>query len=478
MGNSRSDFLVTAVALLSLAAGHAAAATPVAPAPAQCQLGRAVPVDATDRTIAFPLKTHPGARFLDDAAGNPFFMHGDTAWSLIAQLPRDAVEEYLQDRRRRGFNTLLVSLLEHRFATGAPNNTYGEPPFLTPGDYATPNEKYFAHADWVLGRAQELGFVVLLTPSYVGNQGGDEGWYQEMLKSGPQKLHDYGRYLGKRYQNLKNIVWLHGGDYDPPNKDVVRAIVDGIREIQPTALHSAHGSPGRAALEYWRGEPWLDLNNVYTYEPVIHAARKQYADAAAMPFFLIESAYEDEHDAGEWRLRLQTYQAVLSGATGQIFGNNPIWHFDGPGIYDAPATWRQALNSRGAQSMTVFCNLYASVDWWRLKPDLSNELVIDGRGSDREGRAVAALADDRSFALVYLPSTRVVTLDLSRLAGPMVAATWYDPSSGRSHPVGSSPFRNTASHPLAFAPAPPRNDAGLNDWVLELRSQPETIARP
>ncbi len=252
-------------------------------APARCQIGRAVPVDAVDRTIAFPLKLRPGARILEDALANPFFMHGDTAWSLIAQLPREAVEEYLQDRRRRGFNTLLVNLLEHRFATDAPNNAYGEPPFLTAGDYATPNEKYFAHADWVVARAEELGFVILLAPSYVGHQGGNEGWYQEMLKNGPEKLRDYGHYLGQRYQNLKNIVWLHGGDYDPPNKDVVRAIADGIREIQPTALHSAHGA-GRAAAEYWRGEPWLDLNNVYTYEPVIHAARKQYADADAMPF--------------------------------------------------------------------------------------------------------------------------------------------------------------------------------------------------
>jgi hypothetical protein len=91
----------------------------------------------------------------------------------------------------------------------------------------------------------ELGFVVLLAPSYLGHQGGVEGWYQEMLKSGPQKLHDYGRYLGRRYQNFMSIIWLHGGDYDPPDKDIVRAIVNGIREIQPTALHSAHGSPER-----------------------------------------------------------------------------------------------------------------------------------------------------------------------------------------------------------------------------------------
>ena len=50
-----------------------------------------------------------------------------------------------------------------------------------------------------------------------------------------------------------------------------------------------------------------------------------------MPFFLMESAYENEHDAGEQRLRAQAYQAILSGAMGHLFGNNPIWHFDGAG---------------------------------------------------------------------------------------------------------------------------------------------------
>ena len=50
-----------------------------------------------------------------------------------------------------------------------------------------------------------------------------------------------------------------------------------------------------------------------------------------MPFFLIESAYENEHGAGELRVRIQAYQALLSGASGHIYGNNPVWHFDGPG---------------------------------------------------------------------------------------------------------------------------------------------------
>ena len=64
----------------------------------------------------FPLSVGPGERYLVDAAGRPFLIHGDTAWSLIAQLTREDVELYLDDRRARGFNTILVNLIESRFA--------------------------------------------------------------------------------------------------------------------------------------------------------------------------------------------------------------------------------------------------------------------------------------------------------------------------------------------------------------------------
>src|SRR5688572_1493154 len=78
----------------------------------------------------FPLSIAPGRRYLQDAAGKPFLIHGDTAWSLIAQLTLEGAEHYLQDRSARGFNTILVNLLEHRFSTKAPANIYAQPPFL------------------------------------------------------------------------------------------------------------------------------------------------------------------------------------------------------------------------------------------------------------------------------------------------------------------------------------------------------------
>jgi hypothetical protein len=247
----------------------------------------------------------------------------------------------------------------------------------------------------------------------------------------------------------------------------VRAIAEGIRTFDPRALHTAHGAPETAALEYWADESWLQINNVYTYGTVCPAVLEQYARRPRMPLFLIESTYENEHEVTEQRLRAQAYQAVLCGATGQVFGNNPIWHFDGPGPYPPPATWQEALDSRGAQSMTHLGSLLAKVPWWLLEPDSDHRLVIDASASDNQ-RAVAARTRDRALAIVYVPGSRELTVDLKQLAGPKVAARWYDPAQGRFSVVSGSPF--PASGPRRFDPTS-SNGSGLDDWVLILESR-------
>ena len=37
-----------------------------------------------------------------------------------------------------------------------------------------------------------------------------------------------------------------------------------------------HGAPETSALDYWRGEPWLQVNNVSTYGPGYQPSLRQY----------------------------------------------------------------------------------------------------------------------------------------------------------------------------------------------------------
>ena len=424
-----------------------------------------IQVRAADSTSAFPLRVSANGRYLEDRTGKPFLLHGDSPWSLMVQLSREDVELYLEDRRSRGFNTLLTSLIEHNFADDPPRNWYGDAPFLTPGDFSTPNEAYFAHADWVLQRARDLGFTVFLTPAYLGYGGGDEGWYQELVASTAEIRREYGRFLGERYQDMENIIWTHGGDYNPPNRDVVRDIAEGIREYTPGRLETAHCVRETAAADYWP-EPWLTLNNVYTGRAVYSDSLEQYNRPGPLAFFFLEGLYEHEHSTTPTRLRTQAYHALLSGAAGQIFGNNPIWHFDGPGLYPAPVTWKEALDGPGSRGMAIVWSLFSSLQWWMLVPDVDNQVLVAGLG-DGQGRAVAAQTGDGGLAVVYVPTVRDIELDFSTFSGPRVAAEWHDPSSGAVTSGTGSTFDALGLQTLR---PPGANDAGDSDWVLVLRS--------
>jgi hypothetical protein len=420
-------------------------------------------------TATFPLHVESGKRYLIDSANAPFLMHGDSAWSLIAELTREKADQYLEDRRKRGFNTILVNLLEHKFSKNAPKNAYGDSPFIVPGDFSTPNDAYFTHVDWIIQKAADKGMLVLLTPAYLGYGGGDEGWYQEMVANGTTKLRDFGRYLGQRYSKYSNILWVHGGDYNPPDKSLVRAVALGIIEFDASALHTAHCAPETTALGFWSGESWLQLDTVYTYNNVHTATLGEYQNTQ-MPVFLIESRYENENmpEGTAQRTRIQAYHALLSGGTGQIFGNNPVWHFSGPGVYPSQTTWQNSLNSRGSRSMTQLRGLLEPLAWWNLEPDSAHILLTGGLGSGQD-TAVASMANDRKYAIVYVPSIRAVSLNLAQLAGPNVVVRWYDPSNGSFSTVAGSPYPNSGTINLQQSG---NNSAGDSDWVLLLESTP------
>ena len=80
---------------------------------------------------------------------------------------------------------------------------------------------------------------------------------------------------------------------------------------------------------------WLSFNTTYNYEIVHQRLFEDYNRSPVLPTFLIESSYEGEHNSSEVQIRRQAYWSVLCGGFGHVFGNNPVWHFDGPTLYPA-----------------------------------------------------------------------------------------------------------------------------------------------
>jgi hypothetical protein len=419
------------------------------------------------------LTVDPTGRFLVDQVGKPFLVVGDTAWSLIVQPDPKDIVRYLDDRRRRGFNSIIVNLIEHKFCSNAPGTRAGLAPFRQPGDFGTPSPEYFDFAHGVVKRANDRGIVVWLAPAYLGSGGGDEGWFRHMKASGPGKIRAYGRFVGERFKDLPNIVWLLGGDFTPRKEDqwTVTEVAQGIRETDPKHLMSGHGTPGPSAVEAFGDQPWLAVNSAYSYDPnLFRPMLDAYLRKPTRPFVLIESVYEGEHDAKPEQIRRQAYWAMLSGACGQFFGNNPIWRYDGPGLFPAKTSWQEALDGIGSCDMSRLRGLFARLPWYHLIPEEKHVLVVDGFGQGT-ATALTALTADRRLSVTYVPSTgtgpRTLKVDLGQISG-RVKARWFNPSSGQDLAIEDPTIVAARIQPFR---TPGDNGTGTNDWVLILEAR-------
>jgi len=413
---------------------------------------------------AFPLRVGPTGRHLVDQRGTPFLLIGDAAWSLIAQPGDSAADAYLADRQRLGFDAVLVNLIEHRFATRAPADAYGDRPFLGRA-FATPNEAYFAHADRVITDAARRGILVLLAPDYLGFGCGPEGWCAETRAASPLEMHAWGRYVGARYRAYDNIVWVVGGDADPtPVAARLEAMVAGIRSADPRHLFVAHNARGQMGVAPWPRAAWLTVNDIYTGGLEYADAGRARALAPPRPFFLVEARYENEHGTTPQTLRAQAYWTVLSGGFGQVFGNCPTWSFGAPeaAAFCRAGSWRDALHAQGSMNMAFLRRLLEARHWSSLVPDLAHAVLTAGYGTfGSSDYATAACAADGSSLVAYLPTARPVTVSGSRLAGSAMTAWWYDPGTGTARRIGTFPTAATRT----FAPP------AAGDWVLVMDSR-------
>jgi hypothetical protein len=255
------------------------------------------------------------------------------------------------------------------------------------------------------------------------------------------------------------------GDRNPDAaRPMVEAMAAGIREAGATQLMTAHCQPGESPRQIYPDSPWLQVNNVYTYDPVHRNALYAYLTEPVMPFILFESAYENERGASPGRLRAQAYTAMLAGACGQAFGNLPIWKFG--------AGWLPALASEGSVSMTHVSALFRSRAWTELVPDSTHVVVTEGYiGGDtwvggartRDGRTVIAYlpekpARQKEEAANPQRHAPTIDVDLTKVTGNAVKAWWYNPRDGVATALGEFPTKG----PRTFTRPDDR------DWVLVL----------
>jgi hypothetical protein len=420
------------------------------------------------------LKVSPNGRYLVDQDGKPFFYLGDTAWELFHRLDRDEADLYLSNRAEKGFTVIQTVVLAERDGLNDPN-PYGETP-LVGNDPTRPNEKYFDHVDYIVNKAESLGLVIGMLPTW--------GSYWSYLNPdnvifNPENAYQYGVFLGKRYQD-KPIIWILGGDRNINNDEerkTMEAMARGLRDgDEGNHLITFHPMGPGLSSDYFHDAEWLDFN-MYQSSHAAHDhdnglyAEHDYALKPAKPTLDGEPRYEripvgfyfdgsnrldrfDDYDA-----RQAAYWSILSGACGHTYGNNNIWQMYSDKV--APVLWAQipwyeALDHPGSFQMGILKKLFTSRAFDQLVPN--KDIVVDGPTSGG-AKIKASLASDGTYAIIYSPRGEKFSIDKSHLKSEKLKESWFDPRYGSEYKIHTSGTKGIQTY------TPPTNGRG-NDWVL------------
>ncbi len=447
---------------------------------------------------AYPLAVAPNGRYLVDQAGRPWRVQADAAWVMSVEGTSEQVDEYLTTRKAQGFNSFYLMAMvrqgAYSAAPNAPNDKAGDPPFATPGDFSTAgaspeSERYWQWIDSIVAKAADHGMVVMLAYTYLGNGGGHEGWYQDVLgQRDQQTLFDWGKWVGGRYRDAPNVIWFGLGDYTPPAGSEgaarVRAIADGIKAAGARQLFMAEASgPDGIPGEVDGFGPIVDQNSFYGYGPsfegdVYLTADRAYRFSPPKPAWMEEGTYEFENNTGKfsrkpWETRRGRFWSVLAGGTaGDGFGSHDVWAWK-----DIPAS----LHTAGADYSSFAFDLFGTLPWWTLRPSGTDtdfagfDLVISGGGTSGKADFItSALTEDRHWLLAYVPVTktgaRTFSVDTGALDGP-ARARWFDPATGTYLAIGDA-----QPHPMTDTQTfttPGKRADGTDDWLLVIDTEPD-----
>jgi hypothetical protein len=396
-------------------------------------------------------------------------MIGDAPQAMVGNLSLAQAKFFIKNRATYGVNALWVNLLCDSYtACNTDGTTFdGIAPFTTPGDLSTPNPAYFDRAEQMIDAAAARGMVVLLDPIETG------GWLGVLDSNGVPKARRYGEFLGNRFKDHPNIIWMSGNDFqnwrDSAQTRLVRAVMLGLADTDANPLQTIElDYYVSASMEDGPLRSLLGLDAVYTYRPTYAEELTEYRRADFRPTFLVEANYEFEHNGGTdggttQNLRRQEYWTALSGTTGQLYGSAYSWRLQGD--------WADNLDTIGILQLSYLKQLLRTRKWYDFVPDRDHQVLIRGFGKfskddpiPDDTYATAARTADGSLVMAYLPDIRKVTFDMSKLSG-QVTARWFDPSNAGFTDIGSFPNSGTQD----FTP-PGNNGDGDSDWVLLLEA--------
>ncbi len=433
------------------------------------------------------LRVSGNNRFLITKENKAFFWLGDTAWELFHRLSREEADLYLKNRSDKGFNVIQAVVLAELDGLNDPN-AYGEIP-LENNDPNKPREAYFQHVDYVINKAASLGMYIALLPTW-----GDK-IFKDRWGIGPEIFNrdnakSYGKWIGKRYRNYNNVIWVLGGDRNPDEKakEIWRSMAEGITEgvgHSDQALMTFHPQPNDledgGSSKYFHSDKWLDFNMLQTghcrENQVWERIAEVYNRNPIKPVLDGEPLYEDhpicfnEKELGTssaYDVRKNAYFNVFAGAFGHTYGCHGIWQMYAPNrkpVNNPHFPWYVALDLPAAGQMKYLKQLMESRPMLDRVPDQS--LIAGVMNTNDHIQATRG----KDYLFVYTSQGKPVQLNMGKISGTEMNAIWYNPRNGESKQIGKFPNKGQ----LTFNP--PTLGYG-QDWILVVDDAVKNYAKP
>ena len=443
---------------------------------------------SNDKTMQVSADGHT----LELADGTPFFWLGDTAWELFHRLDKKEADYYLETRKAQGFNVIQAVILAELNGLTEPNQQ-GDLPLID-NNTDKPNEKYFEYVDYIVNKAASLDMYMAILPTW------GRYWAEDSLFT-PENAFRYGEFLGKRYKDQWNVVWILGGDRIPTTDnhfETIKQMALGLKAgDNGKHLITFHPGGDNTSLTFFQNENWIDFhmsqsghahrdeptflyslnnNGVKPYKPFIDGEPhyedipvkfwevKLEANYPENPYCIPDSltpyGYFNDYD-----VRLSAYWSVFTGAAGTTYGNGSVWCFWQEGRYAPIAvkhSWKKSMESPGGKQMQYLKKI---IDIYGVNNLLPDNSVIANNWSVCSDFQAALITKDRSSILLYNPRVQSVRISKKKLSGKNVYFRWFNPRNGE---FTKKQKIESESIVLSFT-VPSKNDK--EDWVLVVDSE-------